>query len=646
MLRDFVICYLLIFAFSTHSNAAGNRALLIGISQYSELNSLRYADADALEFSQLLTDFAGYNKSEVTLLLNLQATKKRIVDEINKVVRSSKKEHLDTFILVFAGHGMESTLTAHNMKEDGRNKKTNIFLAPSDASTEENNFYSEGKQVSNDTFINKAWLARQLSAIQAKSIIIVLDSCYSGTRSFGALFVENEGYSIESFGPTSGSERGVAITKRNLLISASKQEAVQETKRIAYLASSRDDQASAEYEELRHGALSYTIFQYVKRVQREVYSDETQELTMDRTYSNITKLFHDTKVNGQALDKSHQPLLLPIPNFANVKNMAFITVRGVKERDILKEQAEKEALRQEELRKESLRKEAILQEALRKEALRKEVLRKEVLRKEVLRKEALRKEAIRNEGQRREGLRKEDLKKEELRKEAILKESLRKEALLKESLRIEALRQESLRKEVLRQESLRKEALWQEFLRKEALRQEETRKEEFLKKKSREGILIVKTEPPGLVMFVDGLKRKEVTNASLTLPAGKHSIELYLPSTGYRHSFTANISNVLPVSKTLSIRGELEVASYWVKDGAKSRGPQLDVFIDGVLVGKSQLRKDNLMAGTHQIEVRYKDVKKARSVEIRPNSPLRINYSVIVEAAPKADKSGISNVVF
>jgi uncharacterized caspase-like protein len=34
--------------------------LLIGISQYTELENLRYADADARALSQLLTDFAGY----------------------------------------------------------------------------------------------------------------------------------------------------------------------------------------------------------------------------------------------------------------------------------------------------------------------------------------------------------------------------------------------------------------------------------------------------------------------------------------------------------------------------------------------------------------------------------------------------------
>lgn len=502
-LRDLIFGSLLLFLFCSPAHAARNQALLIGISQYTELNSLRYADADALEFSQLLTDFAGYEKPDVTVLLNLQATKKRIVEEIGKIVRASEKQPLDNFILMFAGHGMESTLSANNIKGSSENRETNIFLAPSDASTEENNFYStgKGKEVSNETFINKAWLARQLSAIKAKSIIIILDSCYSGTTSFGTLFLENEGYAVQSFG-TAGSQRGVAVVqKRNLAVSQSRQGAELANRKIAYFASSRDDQASAEYDELRHGALSYCIFEYIKRVQREVNDDERQELSVDGVYSNITKLFHETEVQGKALDVAHQPLLLPIPDFAGIKDMAFLSVRGVKKREI---------------------------------------------------------------------------------------------------------------------------------------------KEIEIKK----GVLSITTDPAGLEIFVDGAKRGETTNASLELPEGKHSIELYLPSTGYRYSFTADISASRPVSETLAMRGALEVASFWLKDGIKSPGPQLDVYINGTPVGKSQLRLGNLLAGSLLVEVRYKDVTKSRHVEIRPDSPLRINYSVIREAAPKADDRGVGNVVF
>jgi hypothetical protein len=58
--------------------AGENKAIVIGICQYTEINRLRYADSDALEFSQILTDLAGYSKSDVSVQLNQETTKKHI----------------------------------------------------------------------------------------------------------------------------------------------------------------------------------------------------------------------------------------------------------------------------------------------------------------------------------------------------------------------------------------------------------------------------------------------------------------------------------------------------------------------------------------------------------------------------------------
>ena len=484
-LRHLVVGLLL--PFCSGAFGAENRALLIGISQYADLNSLRYADADVLAFSQLLTDFAGYGKTDVTLVLNQQATKKRIEDEIYKAVRGSEKQPLDHFILMFAGHGLPSRI-------DG--KETHAFLAPTDASTDQNTFYSTGREVANETFINRAWLARQLSSINAKSIVIILDSCYSGTKAFGDLFIENLGYKVQSLAPT-GAARGVAtVQKRNAVVA--RQEIALANRKVAFLASSREDQMSAEYPALRHGALSYSIFESIKRAQRESYDDQRKELFVESIYTDIAKVFREVKVAGRALDEVHQPFLLPIPDIAGMKNMAFLSVQGVKKKEI------------------------------------------------------------------------------------------------------------------------------------------------------RRGTLEIRTDPVGVQIFVDGVKREDVTKGILELPEGKHHIELYLPATGYRTSFTADISPSRPVTETVPMRGVLQVESFWLKDGRKSSGPILDVYLDGTHVGRSHLRLDNLVAGTHLLEVRYEKVSKSRPVEIRPDSPLQVNYSVSRQAAPQVGppEKGVGTVVF
>ena len=480
---------------SFEAAALNNRALLIGISQYAELEGLKYADADVKTFSQVLTEFGGYRRSDVSVVLNTEATKARITEEINKVVRASKREPLDHFILMFAGHGMPGTI------EGGRTGKvgaidTNIFLAPSDASTAASSFFSTGKEIGNETFINRAWLAKQLSEIEAKSIVIILDSCYSGTEAFGELFFENLGYSIRSF-EYSGPQRGVRDVQklRNLEIRETSS-ASGGVKRIAYFASSREDQPSAEYDELRHGALSYCLFEEIRRAREEVYENETRNLSVDSVYSNITALFRETKVKGRSLDEFHQPVLLPIPSYAGVKDMPFLSVTGTKRKEI------------------------------------------------------------------------------------------------------------------------------------------------------RTGTLEVRTDPPGLQIYVDGLRRPELTNALLQLQEGKHLVELFMPTTGFRHSFTVDISPTRAATETIVLRGVLQVASFWLQNGAKSAGPSLEVYLDGEAFGRSGSRVDSIVAGSHTLEVRFEKVRKSRRIEIRPDSPLTVNYSVIREKAPAQprDRKNVGNV--
>lgn len=475
--------------------ALNNRALLIGISQYAELEGLKYADSDVKTFSQVLTEFGGYERSQVTVVLNTEATKLRIMNEISRVVRESKRQPLDHFILMFAGHGMPGRIEGGRTGAGGA-VDTNIFLAPSDASTAQSSFFSTGKEIGNETFINRAWLAKQLSEIDAKSVVIILDSCYSGTEAFGELFFENLGYSVRSF-EYSGPQRGVASVQqnRNLEIREASGGPGRQ-KRIAYFASSREDQPSAEYDELRHGALSYCLFEEIRRARSEVYENERRDLSVDSVYSNITTLFRETKVKGRSLDEFHQPVLLPIPSYAGVKDMPFLSVSGNKRKQI------------------------------------------------------------------------------------------------------------------------------------------------------QTGVLEIRTDPPGLQVYVDGQRQPQVTNATVLLQEGKHLIELYMPSTGYRHSFTVDIVPMRTITETIVVRGELHVASFWLQNGAKSTGPVLDVYLDGQPLGRSGSRVDNIVAGSHTLEVRFENARKSRRIEIRPDSPLTVNYSVIRQKVPAKprDPRNVGNV--
>ena len=307
------------------SFAAGNnnnKALLIGISQYAdpEMNDLAYADEDVKTFGSILKDFGEYRDADMDLLLNENATKKRIVDSIVALVKDSQKHPLDHFILMYAGHGLPSSIAS---------SKTNSFLAPHDAYL--NQFFPEGAGdlLGNETFINKAWLIRQLSAMNAKNIIIILDSCYSGAKDFGSLYADNLGFStqLESGGGGHG-KRGITVVRKKGSDPAL-------DRRIAFLASSRENQPSAEYSELRHGALSYTMFKYLEGVRNDTEVGDPKNVTVDDMFTGISGLFDTVQVKGQSLSRVHTPVLVPIPDNEAMKDMQFVSMRGVKPKVVL-----------------------------------------------------------------------------------------------------------------------------------------------------------------------------------------------------------------------------------------------------------------------------------------------------------------------
>lgn len=308
-----VLAVLLLPCGLTYANT--NKALLIGISQYADtdMNDLAYADEDVKTFASVLTNFANYNQSDITLLLNDKATKAKILSSFIDIVKYSQKNPIDNFVFMFAGHGLPPHI---------QSRKTNSFLAPYDGYL--NQFFPEGSggMLGNETFINKAWLVKQLSALNAKNIVIILDSCYSGAKDFGELYVENLGFKAEFL--SSGSEqRGIVVVQKKGADGSVE-------RRIAFLASSREDQPSAEYKELKHGALTYSIFESLNAIRNETEDTEIKDITVGGIYSNVTKMFDAVKVKGVSLSSVHQPVLFPIPDYDNVKDMRFVSVRGVR----------------------------------------------------------------------------------------------------------------------------------------------------------------------------------------------------------------------------------------------------------------------------------------------------------------------------
>lgn len=154
-------------------------ALVIGNNHYRNLPDLKTAVRDARAVAELLEQDYGY---EVTLLIDASRT------EIRQALaeqRVSLKEP-DNLLIYYAGHGWN------------------------DESAEESYWLPVDADADLDThWIANTTIATVLRAIKAKHVIVVADSCYSGTLTRGVGFVQND----------SGFEQLIAKRSRTALTS-------------------------------------------------------------------------------------------------------------------------------------------------------------------------------------------------------------------------------------------------------------------------------------------------------------------------------------------------------------------------------------------------------------------------------------------
>ena len=126
-------------------------ALVIGINDYQHLRKLNTAVGDAEAVATLLEDKYGF---AVTTLTN--ATRRGIVTALNDLRRTLTEN--DNLLIYYAGHGVLDSETATG------------FWLPTDAEKD-----NDVNWIAND------YVSRTLRAMTANHVMVVADSCYSGT---------------------------------------------------------------------------------------------------------------------------------------------------------------------------------------------------------------------------------------------------------------------------------------------------------------------------------------------------------------------------------------------------------------------------------------------------------------------------------
>ena len=142
------------------------RALIIGISDYSSSDlTLKYADDDAKLFKNYLTKIEKVAEENITLLINEEATSFNILNGLQDLITSTKKN--DLVYLFFAGHG--DVVDKENVKEQLG------FLLAYDVNQNREFYGTQGVIPFKDISLTVNTIASK----DAK-ITLVLDACRSG----------------------------------------------------------------------------------------------------------------------------------------------------------------------------------------------------------------------------------------------------------------------------------------------------------------------------------------------------------------------------------------------------------------------------------------------------------------------------------
>jgi hypothetical protein len=221
-------------------------AIVIGIENYRQkLPKADYAVADAKTMTEYLTKVMGYPEENVVTLTNEHAAKSDFEKYFEKWLPNNVEKDSSVFIY-YSGHGAPNTKTG------------DAYLVP----------YDGDPSFIEQTGYPLKKLYESLNKLQAKEIIVALDSCFSGA----------------------GGKSVIAKGARPLVMNL--EHDIKLSKNMTVMSASSGDQISSTYEEKGHGLFTYfmlkgikdgiieigELFDYLKphvgRTARKVYNNE------------------------------------------------------------------------------------------------------------------------------------------------------------------------------------------------------------------------------------------------------------------------------------------------------------------------------------------------------------------------------------
>jgi hypothetical protein len=193
-------------------------AIVIGIEQYRQkLPKADFAVSDAKLVSEYLSKVMGYPEENIVTLTNEHASKSDFEKYFEKWL-SNNAEKDSTVFVYYSGHGAPNTKTG------------DAYLVP----------YDGDPSFIEQTGYPLKKLYESLNKLQAKEIIVALDSCFSGA----------------------GGRSVIAKGARPLVMNLQSNMAL--SKNITVMSASSGDQISSTYDEKGHGLFTYFMLKGIK----------------------------------------------------------------------------------------------------------------------------------------------------------------------------------------------------------------------------------------------------------------------------------------------------------------------------------------------------------------------------------------------
>jgi uncharacterized caspase-like protein len=222
-------------------------AVVIGISRYKSIPSLKYAANDAREFYRYLAEVNGVPQDHIWLLLDEEAT----LDNLKSILGTQLRRQAgkdDMVIIYLAGHGATEK-DATSPDGDGLEK----YILPYNANPKD--LYASAMPMSE--------VARIFNRISSERLVFISDTCYSGASG---------GRTVPALGARAN-------------VSGAFLDRISQGKGRVIITASDANEVSVEKDDLKHGVFTYYLLEALRG---QGDTDKDGVITVDEVYRYVS----------------------------------------------------------------------------------------------------------------------------------------------------------------------------------------------------------------------------------------------------------------------------------------------------------------------------------------------------------------------